>query len=215
MSTKLCSKCKIEKDIENFGKSSRSKSGLTTYCEECCKIRNNKTREWRKKRLQENPSYYTEQYYKNHNENLLKAKKTYYKYRDDYILKMKTWRITNPEKIKNSCQNWRKNNPYKLYEGHRRWTQEHKEHVRMYNAHRRALKRFVTIVNFTNGQLDQRMSMFGYKCAYCRIGSFDHIDHVIPLSRGGYHCLANLRPACQFCNLSKHNKKLNEWKPKG
>lgn len=42
-------------------------------------------------------------------------------------------------------------------------------------------------------------------------GKFEHIDHVISLKRGGKHCLANLRPACTFCNLSKHDKELNSW----
>jgi len=30
-----------------------------------------------------------------------------------------------------------------------------------------------------------------------------HMDHVVPISRGGVHCADNLRPACRFCNLSK------------
>ena len=33
-----------------------------------------------------------------------------------------------------------------------------------------------------------------------------HMDHVMPISRGGLHCSDNLRPACAFCNLSKHNR---------
>jgi len=33
-----------------------------------------------------------------------------------------------------------------------------------------------------------------------------HMDHVVPVSRGGLHCAENMRPACRFCNLSKHNK---------
>ena len=33
-----------------------------------------------------------------------------------------------------------------------------------------------------------------------------HMDHVVPVSRGGLHCAENMRPACRFCNLSKHNR---------
>lgn len=33
-----------------------------------------------------------------------------------------------------------------------------------------------------------------------------HMDHVTPVSRGGVHCAENIRPACRFCNLSKHNR---------
>ncbi len=30
-----------------------------------------------------------------------------------------------------------------------------------------------------------------------------HMDHIVPLARGGIHCAENLRPACGPCNLSK------------
>lgn len=30
-----------------------------------------------------------------------------------------------------------------------------------------------------------------------------HMDHVIPISKGGLHCADNLRPACGPCNLRK------------
>jgi len=75
----------------------------------------------------------------------------------------------------------------------------------------RVKKRNNTIQTFTRSQLEQRMSVFGFKCAYCG-GSFDHIDHVKPISKGGYHCLSNLRPACKKCNQEKHNKSLKEWR---
>lgn len=63
---------------------------------------------------------------------------------------------------------------------------------------------------FTTDQLEQRMSMFGFMCAYCG-GKFEHIDHVQPISKGGYHCLSNLRPACKKCNLQKFNKTAKQW----
>lgn len=33
-----------------------------------------------------------------------------------------------------------------------------------------------------------------------------HIDHVIPLSKGGPDCIENVRPAHAFCNLKKGSK---------
>lgn len=44
------------------------------------------------------------------------------------------------------------------------------------------------------------------KCHWCgkRISPADaHIDHVIPVSKGGSHCVSNLTAACSFCNVSK------------
>lgn len=50
-------------------------------------------------------------------------------------------------------------------------------------------------------------------CAYCggNTGGI-HMDHVIPVSRGGRHAIGNVLPACQACNLAKGAKLLAEWK---
>jgi 5-methylcytosine-specific restriction endonuclease McrA len=51
-------------------------------------------------------------------------------------------------------------------------------------------------------------------CHYCGkqvSGSDCHIDHVIPLSRGGDHRVANMVFACPRCNESKGSKLLSEW----
>lgn len=52
----------------------------------------------------------------------------------------------------------------------------------------------------------------GRVCAYCgdTEGPF-HIDHIVPLSRGGEHSADNLTVACAPCNLSKSNLLLDEW----
>lgn len=46
----------------------------------------------------------------------------------------------------------------------------------------------------------------GYRCAYCprRIIRTFHLDHRIPLSRGGHHFLGNIQFTCSYCNLSKY-----------
>ncbi|MFD7705700.1 HNH endonuclease [Streptomyces sp. NPDC059786] len=54
---------------------------------------------------------------------------------------------------------------------------------------------------------------YRHRCAYCggNEGGI-HMDHVIPLSRGGRHAIGNVLPACQKCNLSKGAKLVAEWK---
>lgn len=52
------------------------------------------------------------------------------------------------------------------------------------------------------------------KCAYCdKKRRKMHIDHVIPLAKGGRHSQNNLILACQSCNMSKGSKLVSEWKP--
>lgn len=38
-----------------------------------------------------------------------------------------------------------------------------------------------------------------------------HVDHKIPLSKGGKHCVTNLLASCAFCNLSKGGKLPEEF----
>lgn len=57
--------------------------------------------------------------------------------------------------------------------------------------------------------------LYGNLCAYCPTGRFEEIDHVVPLSRGGVHCVQNLAPACQRCNRSKHNLTILEFLSRG
>lgn len=53
---------------------------------------------------------------------------------------------------------------------------------------------------------------FKHRCAYCGRGGAMTIDHVLPLSRGGRHCVANLVPACRGCNHSKGALTVTEWR---
>lgn len=56
---------------------------------------------------------------------------------------------------------------------------------------------------FTQAQQDARWAMWGGRCWICGVADATEEDHVKPLSAGGWHCLANLRPACKPCNASK------------
>lgn len=58
----------------------------------------------------------------------------------------------------------------------------------------------------TKAKVQARMAMFGGRCWICKVGPFEEIDHVKPLSKGGAHLPANLRPACRSCNRSKKDR---------
>ena len=65
----------------------------------------------------------------------------------------------------------------------------------------------------TPQQLINRFSLFNNSCAYC--GSFEglniQMEHVVPRSKGGAHCMANIVPACHKCNKSKYNHPMEKW----
>ncbi len=47
-----------------------------------------------------------------------------------------------------------------------------------------------------------------YCCYYCGLylGEAYHIDHYIPLSKGGLHSIENMRLSCKSCNSRKHSR---------
>jgi hypothetical protein len=62
----------------------------------------------------------------------------------------------------------------------------------------------------TKQAIADRMTALGNRCAYCG-GPFEHVEHLKPLSLGGPHCLANLRPSCRRCNAEKFTTPPKAW----
>lgn len=72
-------------------------------------------------------------------------------------------------------------------------------------AHRRRARLAgAQVVPFSSDQLAARVAYYGGLCWICRSAAFAELDHVKPISAGGPHMLANLRPACRSCNASKN-----------
>lgn len=85
------------------------------------------------------------------------------------------------------------------------WRQKNKARMAAHERLRRARKRGVVTIEFTQAQLDARMRYWGERCWMCG-GPGEAWDHVKPLTKGGPHMLANLRPACGTCNSGKNNR---------
>ena len=100
---KLCSKCKIEKEFECFGKSKCTKDGYRYECKSCRKIYNiqnkNKIREYKKK------------YYQLNKEKCNKISKKWYIENIDFKKEYdKKYHLENKEKRKKTYDEWRVNN---------------------------------------------------------------------------------------------------------
>lgn len=59
----------------------------------------------------------------------------------------------------------------------------------------------------------QLLRRYSRCCAYCGTRpDVIHMEHVIPLSRGGRHAIGNILPACRSCNYSKNARFVMEWR---
>lgn len=98
------------------------------------------------------------------------------------------------------------------------WARANPELRRAIAAQHKAVRRAWEQLNPDSVGVDSRewrklVRHYRHRCAYCggNEGGL-HMDHVIPLSRGGRHAIGNVLPACQGCNLSKGAKLVVEWK---
>jgi 5-methylcytosine-specific restriction endonuclease McrA len=82
-----------------------------------------------------------------------------------------------------------------------------------HNTNREGLKRSnAGYVPYDYTEWEKLKRRFNYCCAYCGLKKPLEQDHVVPLSRGGRHAIANILPCCRQCNMSKKDKFLSEWK---
>ena len=147
-------------------------------------------------------------YYKNNkkkfNKDNSKHSKTYYQNHSDKIkLRNKNKRLADPVGAKEQDAKHYQNNIIARRAAIKKWKIKNPEKAKNHCRIRRARKRNAIIEVFTTDQLIEK---YGNKCFYCITGNFEHLDHYIPLSKGGSHTLENVRPACQKCNNKKYNK---------
>lgn len=72
---------------------------------------------------------------------------------------------------------------------------------------RRAESYGVEHAEYSRGEILRR---WRWACCYCPARA-THLDHVVPLSKGGSDTESNIVPACAKCNLSKGAKSLADW----
>lgn len=139
------------------------------------------------------------------------ARRAYYQAnRERELARHKQFQLDNKVHLAEYMRQWRSANKSKYLLTLQRSKLRHKDAVHERVRRRKLLKRRVTIVGMNTEAIVARIAFYGNKCAYCG-GPYEHLDHVIPLARGGKHCPANLRPACARCNLSKKDKSLKDW----
>ena len=193
--TKTCSKCKqtYPATLEFFYVSKTAKSGLMSWCRQChseaAKIWHLKNRE----KSNENSLRWAE-------ENREK-KKAY----------DQTYRTEHQKERYQYNQAWFAANPIKHREYLRKYKTNHPEVGKAATHRRRALK---VGAEGNHVPFDEKAQLKRQKsrCYYCQCKLTEyHVEHIVPLSRGGSDHPDNKVLACPSCNLSKQDKLPSEW----
>ena len=104
----------------------------------------------------------------------------------------KAWRQRYPDRVKQFALDWRKNNPEKAH---------------ALDARNRTRRKNVSGA-FDDKDVERIFKAQRGRCAYCHItisGGY-HVDHIIPIVRGGSNFPKNIQLACANCNWAKHAK---------
>lgn len=144
MLTKICTKCKIQKDLDSFYKLKNGKYGVHSICKSCLM---QKQVDYYKNNSEKVKTY--QQFYAlNNSDKILERKKKYYqkntdrmlKYHKEYhinnILKIndyqKKYRELNPDKIKIQQATYNKLNFNKRKKYYKKWSEENREKINDY-----------------------------------------------------------------------------------
>lgn len=96
-----------------------------------------------------------------------------------------------------------------------RWRYMTEHNYRLYHRQkskrRKALERGSIGVHVSPKNIRARYAQFNHCCAYCGAAGDMHMDHFVPIAKGGTHVLGNLVPACERCNLSKTKHDAETW----
>lgn len=104
-------------------------------------------------------------------------------------------------------------NPEAKREQTRQWQAANPERVRGYkrrNKHRRR----AAVGDYSRRDIEALLRIQRSECAgcACSIVAGFHVDHVIPLARGGANYCGNLQLLCKPCNLTKSDRLPIEWR---
>lgn len=140
------------------------------------------------------------------------------RHRERGLQQSREWRLSNPERSLAAKKAWLERNREAVKERaiQRLRLPENKEKALAISRTRRARKLGVG-GKHTPADIARLFDLQGGKCTTCKIKLHKtgpkkfHVDHVMPISRGGSNGPENLQLLCRSCNLRKHDMDPQEW----
>ena len=188
-----CTNCSKSKSLDQFYACATCLDKKNPCCKECTKAK-------AKKRYQANPK-----------PKLIASKKHYEQNKESRLAQINNWQAANVDKRIIAARLWEQKNKPERAKAKANWRKENNALTRLYSSKRRAIIQSRGIFTITAKEITQLLSK---PCFYCGAPS-EHIDHIVPIARGGRHSIGNLIQACAKCNQSKNKKFIMEWRIKG
>ena len=194
--TKRCPKCNEYKTLNNFYKNKSRKDGLSAYCKICTNQLNIQTHNKNK------------EHYKKYQKQWKAANREYVNSRD------KKYREEHPEIEFKKQKKYRETHKEQLYEKGKKYRETHRDYFKVKYKERKNNIKSTNDGSITQALLEELLLLQDNKCTYCGCKltpDNKHMDHIIPISRGGTHTADNIHYVCKGCNQSKGSKLESEW----
>ena len=194
------------------------KKGYWVTEEKFCELKKSQN-EWSTKNRNENLNsrrgYEREWYSKNRLKKLAKTKIARLNNIDLFRKRDREQKKKNPEKHRQNSREWNKLNSVKAKENFKNWKKENSERYKLLlrkgSAKRRATKKNNTPDLTHNQKLIIETIYLQRIRLEKRFGIQFHVDHVIPISKGGLHIPSNLQVLPAKLNLKKNSKNSLRW----
>lgn len=197
--TKRCTKCdtKHPATLEYFRADKHHRDGLRSHCRAC-------DREYQRQRHATNPEY-KRQYQRTHRKEAREYRRRWDKANPGYQLRYQLqWCSSeaNREKMREKSRKWERANPEKSR------AKSARRKARKFNASGSYTAEDVRIQ--VCAQTDSKGRLICWWCDKPIKGKY-HVDHRIPLNKGGLNSARNICVAHEKCNLSKSDKLPHEF----
>lgn len=151
------------------------------------------------------------------------AYRKYYKANSEKVkAKNRAWQKANPEKANAKNRAWYEANADKVMAAQKAYKEANIEKTKAaqkvyYKANPEKFRLYATsrraVEYNSEGSLEFEdyfliFEKHDYKCPYCNadVQNNFHLDHIVPLTKGGSSWVDNFQALCPFCNLSKKDK---------
>jgi hypothetical protein len=121
----------------------------------------------------------------------------------------------NPEKHRKNALEWNKNNPARAKQNLDKWKKENQDRYKLLSRKGSAKRRATQKNNTPDLTSDQNLIIETIYLQRIRLekrfGLQFHVDHIIPISKGGLHIPSNLQVLPAKLNLQKNSRNSLRW----
>jgi len=215
--SKVCTKCSLDKVFNEFYRHPQGKFGLAPICKACQAAKNAKWREQNKGYkppcLAGDPDYW-KKWRERNPESLASTQKKYREANQELLAKKARDRMRADQVAHNARgEDWRKKNSERFNELRRARYAKNPERAIDQVRQRRATK-YASPTRHTLQEVKDLLITQKHCCANCEDDlsiAKRHLDHWMPISRGGSDGIENLQWLCVPCNTKKRAHDPIDW----